>query len=186
MGKDSKHAVCGVPQTSDKVCTLSSFQHATLYCLEFPKLPLKVTRSRWPPGSSCQPTRGYDTGLGLADVWPHHMNHNCLSSSTRPGSSLNAKPMIQELQRKHFLQLIRFAACKANFKRWAVPDANEKVCACSVIQGVWPRFSFTTKLTQHLYYAVLLRHPMPKVSNIIMADNPVWRILCSYYFHQRA
>lgn len=26
-----------------------------------------------------------------------------------------------------------------------------KVCACSVIQGVWPRFSFTTKLMQHLY-----------------------------------
>lgn len=34
--------------------------------------------------------------------------------------------------------------------------------------------------------AVLPRHPTPKVPNIIMADNPVWRILCSHYFHQRA
>lgn len=66
-------------------------------------------------------------------------------------ASLNATSTIQDLQRKHFLQLIHFAACKANFKRWAVPDTNEKVCACSVIQGAWPQFSFTTKLMQHLY-----------------------------------
>lgn len=65
-------------------------------------------------------------------------------------ASLNVNSMIRDLQRKHFLQPIRFAACKANFKRWAVPDASEKVCACSVIQGVWPRFSSTTKLMQHL------------------------------------
>lgn len=138
----------------------------TLHCIPWHSQSCHSKSPGAEGGWGAPASQGCDTGLALADVWPHHMNHDCLTSSTRPGSSLSAESVIQDLQRKHFffffLQLIRFAACKANFKRWAVPDADEKVCACSVTQGVWPRFSFTTELMQHLYECSTTKTPNAK------------------------
>lgn len=151
MGKESKHAVWGVPQTSDKVCIPSSFQYTTLYYLKSPKLPLKVAGSRWPLGSSCQPTKV------LVLVW---VQQTCDHITWTTSAPVPARDQVAASVLSQWFRIYK----GNSFYSWSVllPAKQiligeqcqmpmRKVCACSVTQGVWPRFSFTTKLRQHLY-----------------------------------
>lgn len=74
----------------------------TLHCIPWHSQSCHSKSPGAEGGWGAPASQGCDTGLGSADVWPHHMNHDCLTSSTRPGSSLSAESVIQDLQRKHF------------------------------------------------------------------------------------